>query len=1386
MENHIKYCNCFLRFLAGCICLFLAVDVRSLPSSTLTRNMFMLSNINTNQGLSSTRVYSILQAEDGAMWIGTKRGVDRYNGQMVINYELSTDTKFSDASGGRNIKLVKDSRQNIYAYDNKGKVYLYNKVQDSFLLRFNLLKMLGGSLVINELVVDPHGNYWVAMDKGLYFIPASGVESSQSNKAQVQSSKSCGKYILKDTYINHIRLIGQNLLIGLSDGACVYSLQSHQLRRVLSGCSVLSSYHDASKHQLWLGTFHSGVKVLDERNMKILSISDSLGELPLIPVRSIIPYDSHIVLMAVDGAGVYAYDVRSRQTKLLLNTDGRDDKALRGNGVYALCRDNLGDLWIGSYSGGVDLAIPMEHKLEVIQHEYLNQQSLINNSVNDIMQSRDGKMWYATDKGVSIYDEHTHLWHHGLQDKVVLTICQTKDGKILVGTYGNGVYEMSNNGDATQIYSLANGKLKTDYVYSLYCDSHGDLWIGCLDGDLVYIHAHVANGLIDNHIRSTTYLPIKEVQCIEESPDKKYIDVGTSHGCYRVDRHSLRVSRFYEPKEFKDSDHNFFVNSIAYQDAGHIWLATDGGGLCLYDFRTHQFKTYTTHQFLPSNNIYALVKTSNGRLWISTDKGLAFISQGKVFDLNFFRGVRCEYKRMSVSCTHDGRIVFGSSNGAVALSPKFAKGLYYVAPLHIRGVQVEGVELTDSWKEKIYEMLHNSQQLNFSHDENTLEISFESINYQYQHDIQYQYYLEGFDHQWSELSADQDAYFANLPPGHYVFHVKAMGRSNGRVLGENAIKINIAQPWWNTWWAWLIYLCLLGFMAYLGWDYYKDRLHRKYYDEKINFFVNTAHNIRTPLSLVLAPLADLAKDTHLGEQSRHFLELAQRNGDKLLRMVTELLDFQKIDQTRMKMTLQDVNLSVFLRQQVDKFQVMAGEKHILLRMMGEPDLMVRADLEMLEIIFENLLSNAIKYTPDGGKVTLMAVLGDDKQVMIGVLDRGIGIPRSERKYIFQSFYRASNAVKSHEMGSGLGLVLTRQLVRRLGGTISFVSKEGMGTLFTLTLPSVSSASSDDNPIRASDESASSDETVHSDEAAKDTILFVDDNADLRQYIKMAFGDTYRVEDVESGDAALRYLQENGECDIVVSDVMMPGMQGDELCRRIKENKETSWLPVILLTAKAGRDFMIEGLGLGADDYIAKPFDSAILASKIDSMLKNRRRLSQYYMERSLALVREQAMQKVQIESSEVKRNEDGTSLSSDQTHQNAIDEVQENAGKASVSSDEKQPSVDLNPQDQAFVERATRLVLDHIADSDFGINELCREMAMSRSLFYGRLKTLTGQAPQDFIRLIRLEQAAMYLKRGDAVLDVSVKTGFANVKYFSTVFKKHFGMPPSKYPGNEK
>ena len=1325
----------------------------------ISRNMFMISNLNTDNGLSSPRVYSIVEAEDGAMWISTKRGVDRYNGQLVSNYTLATEMQYSDACG-RNIKLTQDHHRQIYAYDNKGKVYIYNKVKDTFVLRCNLLNILGGSIVLNELLVDEKGNFWLAMDKGLYCLSAS------ADGKEIVREKAKGRFILKDTYINHIQFVGQRLLIGTSKDVYCYSAATQKIAKKISGCSVVSSYHDVEGHHIWLGTFHEGVKVVDDSTWKpINSIAfHSLQNIPQIPVRSIISFNHQTLLMAVDGAGIYAYDKLNKQTKLLLNTDGRPGNVLKGNGLYTLCRDRFGDLWAGSYSGGVDLAIPMEHTLEYITHEYLNNQSLIDNCVNDVFQSRDGKIWYATDKGVSIYDSQTHFWHHGLYNKVALTICQTVDGRILVGTYGNGVYQVNSDGTSMPAYSVRNGKLKSDYVFSIFADSEGNLWIGCLDGDMACFPSgkNTSRG-----VKAAFYLPVNEVQCITESEDKRSIAVGTSHGCYLIDKQNpMHPRRFFYPGQYPDKDINLFVNSMVYQNSRHVWIGTDGGGLYDYDLTTNKLRNYTTQESLPSNTVYGLIKGKNGKLWLSTDKGLAFIYHGKVVNLNFFKGLERVYNRMSVACTSDGRMLFGSNDGVVALAPMFAKGLNYAAPLRIHRVEVEGVERTDQWNESIFEMLQDGT-LRLHHHENTLIVSFESINYQYQHDIQYQYYLEGYDRDWSKLSSYQLARFVNLPSGNYVLYVKAVCRSNGRELGATSLKISIAQPWWNTWWAWIVYLCILTAILYFAWQYYKERLQRKYYDEKINFFVNTAHNIRTPLSLVLAPLVDLSKDSHLSEKSRAFLDMAQRNGNKLLKMVTELLDFQKVEQSAEQVRLQDIELPMLLRLQMDKFALAAQEKHIQLCLETCPQQQIHSDVKMMDLILENLLSNAIKYTPQGGKVTLSAST-EGKMALIHVCDTGIGIPKAEIKSIFKSFFRASNAVNSQEMGSGLGLMLTQKLVEKLGGKLSFVSEEGKGTTFCVKLPlgnvTDSSVRLVEEKKKVADESSLAedkhDETCQTVSSAvlqgagvsKDTLLFVDDNEDLCKYIRMTFGNSYQVVDVKSAEAALKYLKEGGVCDIVVSDVMMPGMHGDELCRSIKENKETSWLPVILLTAKAGRDFMIEGLGLGADDYIAKPFDTAILASKIASILKNRRRLSQYYMDRSLALVRgEMASESASPE-------------------QIVCSESYENVEEAV-----------LNPQDQAFVDKATSLVLAHLSDTDFNIDRLCREMAMSRTLFYGRLKTLTGQNPQDFMRLIRLEQAAIFLKQGDSVMDVSVKAGFVNVKYFSTVFKKHFGVSPSKY-----
>ncbi len=1265
---------------------------------------FLTSNLNTDQGLSSSRAYSAVESSDGAIWIATKVGVDRYNGFTVKSYRLPRQHQYSDASG-MVIKLFKASDGTLMAYDNKGHIYGYSPVTDAFTMRHDLTVSLKGTMVLNEVCADGNQGMWAGLDRGICHI------SSQGNL----------RLLLKDHYISHVALFRRGVLAGAADG--VYLIRSGRISKISPLKSVQCSYDDAVTHRLWLGTFHDGAVALDDRTFR--PVSQPCLSLPLMPVRDIQPWEGSTLLFGIDGAGVYGYNVATHQTALLLNTDGSPSESLQGNGVYSLLRDHWGNLWVTSYSGGVDLAVPIRQMPVFVRHEYLNNQSLINNSVNFIKQDHNGNLWYATDHGVSIYNRKSHTWKHTLLNNVVLSLAEF-GGTMLAATYGDGIFAVSADGSSHLAYATTTGNLKTNYVYSLLTDSHGGLWIGCLDGPLVHL---TPSGRKE--------YPIKEVQCVIESPDHASAAVGTTHGAYRIDLATGRVDRFFYPEQFSNVDYNYFINAMCFDGPASLWIATDGGGIYHYDLHAQKVRNMTTRQGLPSDAVASLVLDSHHNLWMGTDRGLACLRGKHIVNINYMKGLEYEYKRQAGTAIPNGQLIFGSNQGAVIISPQQAAGISYQAPLRITDIDVEGVKADSIWHRDLYTMMRQGE-VRLRHDRNSLVVHFESINYRYQNDIVYQCYLEGFDRQWSPLFRRQDVRYANLPPGSYTLHVRSASKSDHRTLGLATLPITIGQPWWNTLWAWMTYTALLLWLVYMGWNYYRNRLQQRYDQEKIDFFVNTAHNIRTPLTLVLAPLKDIAADKGMSQRSHQFLDMAMENGNRLLTMFSQLLDFQKASQKGRDFHPQLLDATTYVQQLAHKFMVVATDSGITLMTDVPPqELSFISDTTILDLIFENLISNAIKYTPSGGTITLRAHAGT-RHVYLDVADTGMGIPQAERSRLFTAFYRATNAGRGK--GYGLGLNITRDLATRIGGELRWDSEEGKGSTFTLVLPLP--------------EHQKTVTEQHDDGGSKDTLLFVDDNSDLRQYMRMAFGQRYHIVTVADGEEAMDYLNHN-ECDIVVSDVMMPGIQGDELCRRIKDNEETAWLPVILLTAKGTKEFMIDGLQKGADDYIAKPFDTELLETKIDTLLANRRRLSKYYLSRSLRLAQQAG---------------DNRSEPTSPMTENAVSNEPTDA-----------VSVSLNADDQAFVDKATRLVMEHLSDSEFSIDRLCREMAMSRTLFYGRLKTLTGQSPQDFIRLIRLERAAALLKDGDTVLDVSIKTGFTNAKYFSTLFKKHFGVSPSKY-----
>lgn len=1341
---------------------------------------YQVRHIGLTDGLDNMRVFSILQDRDDVMWIATKNGVNRYNGSVMKAYQLSSDRIYSNAAG-RIFSLRQDGNV-LYAYDNKGNIYRYNSALDHFDHVVSLSKWFRGYLKLNDLYIDRQHRLWLATRNGLYrYAHGRMTLAGPTQEVNVISAD------------NHDRLF-----IATASVVLMQSGQKWKALAGLEGIEAQSLYFDASSHWLWVGTLVQGIRVYSPGDHHAVNLSTK----PQIqhPVRAITPLGKTTMLVGVDGEGVYAFDRRGQQGRLLFNVSDDTRNALSGNGIYTIAVDRQHNIWVGSYTGGVDMAMPRWAGYQLFRHEYRESNSLIDNGVNAVCATADGTLWFGTNLGLSAYHPASGRWTHSLRGRVVLALCPSDDGGVWAGTYGNGVFSVSATGTAKAAYARSLGNLSSECITSLACDHLGRLWVGAIDGALSCI--------VDGKAHQ---LPIREVECLKAVGGK--MAVGTTAGFCVVDISSWRFERYFNPGDFGDKDICCFINSIIADGSHAFWLGTDGGGIYHYDTRTRKYWQISTRQGLPSNSVTGVCQGTKGLLMVSTDRGLCTFDgrTRRARQLSTYEGLDQEYNRMACWQMPNGLLLFGGNDGGVLLSPDAVLPSHYSAQLRVTSILPLDTKQAGNSdvRRRIFDMLREGK-VSLPYAQNSFTVDFECINYRFQHDIRYEYFLEGYDKQWIAMQRLQSLRYTNVPSGSYTLHIRALSRTDGRVIDAKDIPLVIQRPWWNSYLAWGVYLLIVLSIVYLLWRWYRDRLESRYYNEKISFFVNTAHDIRTPLSLVLAPLDDMAKDGTLSASSARYLSIARRNGAKLLKMITGLLDFQKIDQRSSEPNVRKMALKPLLEQQVARFALLAQEKKIMLTLDDCPgEALVWLDPMMADKLFDNLISNAIKYTEERGHIHLKA-WQQHGETVISVSDDGMGIPESDQKHIFRRFYRASNGINSKQMGSGLGLMLCRRLVEMHYGRLTFTSKEHVGTTFFVHLPADGSryfpgaaeldsrrggedaalttglslkdsvidarlGSIDEHALKGEEEGGqllqtdtegSLPQDEESNETNKDTILFVDDNIELLRYLRMSFSGDYHIITKESAEEALDYLRE-GTCDIVVSDVMMGGMDGNELCRRLKEDADTSWLPVILLTAKVGKNFMIEGLDKGADDYIAKPFDTDILAKKIRNVIDNRRRLSKYYLRRALQLVH---------------GGEESTTSALTEKPVSASDALPSAIQQSDSKEQQAEPKpVTLNADDQAFVDKATQTVLDHLDEEDFDVNHLCREMAMSRTLFYGRLKTLTGKAPQEFMRLIRLEQAAALLRKDVPVLDVATRCGFPNSKYFSTVFKKHFGTPPSKY-----
>lgn len=767
---------------------------RAAASEALQVKDFTFSHLGKEEGLDNQRIFSICQSSSGAIWWSSLKGVGRYNGSKVRNFRLDDDIAFGHL-GGRVIHVTADS-SGIYAFDNPGSVFVFDVNSDRFVLLANISKKLGHELALNDIYMSATGLY-LALHDGVYLLSGDDL-----------------KQIINGIYVNSILPVKGGLLFCAREG--VFNEKGEQLHPN----NTESAYYDELSGKLWLGGYENGLHIVtfgdDGRITTDQFVGLTGGSTQGNPIRSICPYDEKTMLIGIDGEGVWQMPRDGHgECSLLFDANETEHGVLHGNGVYSIVVDTWKNIVVGTYSGGIDIARPIGSTTAVFRHVANNGQSLLNDHVNTVISLSDDLVLMGTDNGISIYNIKTRQWQHCCQGTVVLGTSKGPDGSVLVSTYGKGLYEIDSQARVRHVYTTDNSPLTDNHVYATLCDKDGGLWVGTLNGDLLYTPALASHP-------SPRFYPVHDVQAITQLASGQ-IAVGTAFGLKLITPGSDEVKELnYAPSSIDDV--NPFVNHLLMVGL-ELWIATDGGGIYVYHQVKHESTQITTANGLPSNYVRSLVKGRDGRIWITTDEGLSFVNPDEpknVINVNYCNGLYREYSRGAVQSLSDGDILFGTTTGAIVIHPENVQALNYTAKLEIIGVDC-AVDQESLQNQDFFSLLSKGE-IRLSYAQRTFDLLFESVNMRNHYDIAYRYRMGKGE--WSQPSDLQYIRFVDVEPGKHQFTLQCISRTSGAVIDTKTLTIVIAQPWWKSWWMGCIYIAAILFLFYGAWWIYQ--LHEKY------------------------------------------------------------------------------------------------------------------------------------------------------------------------------------------------------------------------------------------------------------------------------------------------------------------------------------------------------------------------------------------------------------------------------------------------------------------------------------------------------------------------------------------------------------------------------
>jgi len=1326
------------RFRLFCILiLFLVVSLQMAGQPS-----YIFHHLSTDEGLSNSNVRTILKDSYGFLWIGTESGLNRYDG---YGFKVYTERPAGNNSLWPNniLGLQEDGLGNIWISSLLGYT-VYNRDKDCFITDIaSLLQNLGIQVDRNyKVYVDKKQDLWVLSgQKAFFYETRKKTLKVFSIKVQIDEVATSE---LSDNGVSLYVLLKSKVLWQIdkfSGNQTFINLQNYFKLEILAKYSQI--YID-SCGGIWLFSGKTD-EIIYRKSTKSdwgkLVLSSSV-KTQSNGVLAILDDGNGHIWIGTDHMGLFIYD-RASETIINLLHEPEMNSSIASNNVGCLYRDNNGTIWMGHYKKGISIYHDSFDKFVNIEHAECK-------DINAILEDRKGDVWLGTD-GNGLY--LAEIMQKGKIRKLptpnnaIVSLFEDRKGRVWIGTFLSGLF-CYENGQFSH-FTKENSRLAANDIWNIVEDRYGNIWIGTLGGGIQCLRSDQES--FDSLINACEEVKYA-LDMHYDGGDKLY--VGTVFGLYVIDITTGNHTMYLGNKQGNQQFNQMSISSVYKDNSGNIWLGHPQG-LTLWDLKKDTLYYIDKESGLCDNIIRGIVEDNNGKIWVTTSNGLSVLSAErdikgvmKITSRNFFTkdGLKTNYfNNHSICKLRNGDILLGGTEGYTVVNPNKlagkdqlpAKVIFTGLSLANNNIQVDS--LYNRHKLLEHSMEHTSK-ITFSYKDKLIALQFATGDLLDADKVKYAYRMDGFNDHWLP-TRENKIVFSSLNPGSYKLFIKAC--NSDEVWNEEAtvLDITITPPFYLANWAITLYIfCVIGliiFIIYRTRKHHRNKLERQRLqlkreqeanlnEMKLRFFTNISHDLRTPLTLILTPLQTILNGV-LEDGLRKKLNTINKNAEQLLQLINALLDFRKLDAGAETLRLQEGDFVHFIRELCLPFQGYAIDRNMNFVFSNEMEILpMQFDPDKAQKIILNLLSNAFKYTPDGGSIKVHIYQEVDR-VCVSVSDSGQGISNADKEHIFERFYQASQ--KQHKTGSGIGLHIVSEYVHMHKGTVTVADNEPQGSIFTIKLPLHEVKFSEEFPLEKVSDEEPFEQVEVQPLPANPVLLLVDDNRDFCEFMADSLSDEYSVLIAFNGQEALDQLRKN-DVNIVVSDVMMPVMSGTELCNQIKTNIQWSHIPVILLTARTAEEYQIEGLELGADDYLTKPFNFNLLKLRIRKFLEWTEKCHRSFSQ------------------------------------------------KMDVSPGE----ITITPLDEKLIEKAINIVEEHLSDTEFSVEELGAAVGLSRSHLYKKLMSITGKGPAEFIRTIRLKRGRQLLGKSQLqIAEIAYEVGFNSPKRFTINFKSEFGISPSEY-----